>query len=141
MDYPIELKNTFFTRSIVVAMPDHTPDSTQTLKIGPINTLDVKKIEESSNEYTVTMRTLFNPENESTAPYMVDIECIALFAVDESLEAEEILKRLTITGHSVVYGAIREAVSWVTSRQPYGPLNLGLSILKPRVKSEENATQ
>jgi hypothetical protein len=32
----------------------------------------------------------------------------------------------------VVYGAIREAVLWLTGRQPYGPLSLGLSVLKPQ---------
>lgn len=34
-----------------------------------------------------------------------------------------------ITAHSVLYGAIREAVSWITGRHPYGQISLGLSIL------------
>jgi preprotein translocase subunit SecB len=138
MDYPIELKNIFFTRSIVVAVHAYTPNGSNTLKISPANNLEVKKIEDSSNQYTVTMTTLFNQESESTAPYMIDMECIAVFLVDENISKEETLKRLSITGHSVVYGAIREAVSWITSRQPYGPLNLGLSILNPIVKPSEN---
>ena len=138
MDYPIELKNIFFTRSIVIAMSGHVLDSTQPLKIGPVNNIEVKKVNDQSNEYTVTMRSLFNQECESTAPYMIDMECIALFSTDINVPNEEIFKHLTITGHSVVYGAIREAVSWITSRQPYGPLHLGLSILKPMpTKAEE----
>jgi preprotein translocase subunit SecB len=141
MDYPIELKNIFFTRSIVIAMSGHMLDSTQPLKIGPVNNIEVNKVEEGSNEYTVTMRTLFNQESESSAPYMVDMECIALFASDVNIPNEEVLKHLTITGHSVVYGAIREAVSWITSRQPYGPLNLGLSILRPTPAKDEEATK
>ena len=131
MDYPIELKNTFFTRMIVVAVPDHVLDSTKPLEIAPINSLDVREVEGVPNEFTVTMKTVFNLENESIAPYILDVECIALFKVDPEVDKEEIQKRLTITGHSVLYGAIREAVIWVTARQPYGPMNLGLSILKP----------
>ncbi|MFZ3160606.1 MAG: hypothetical protein WBI05_11840 [Rhodoferax sp.] len=35
------------------------------------------------------------------------------------------------TAHNVLYGAIREAVSWLTARQPYGAVMLGLSVLQP----------
>jgi len=44
---------------------------------------------------------------------------------------EEALRAATLTGHQVTYGAIREAVMWLTSRQPNGPLLLGISVLPP----------
>lgn len=141
MDYPIEIKNVFFTRSIVIAIPDHIPDGTQILKISPVNNIDIKKVEGHEDQYTVSMHTLFNQDSEASAPYMIDIECIAVFKVDTTISEEERIKRLTITGHSVVYGAIREAVAWITSRQPYGPLNLGLSILAPIANPTEKTTK
>ena len=141
MPYPIELKNIFFTRSIVVAVPSHVPDGTQLVNISPTNSIDIKMVEGHEDQYAVTMQTLFNEENETSAPYRIDVECIALFKVDTTTSEEERIKRLTITGHSVVYGAIREAVAWITSRQPYGPLNLGLSILNPVTKPADSEPQ
>ena len=141
MDYPVEIKNVFFTRSIVIAIPDHIPDGTQILKISPVNNIDIKKVEGHEDQYTVSMHTLFNQDSEASAPYMIDIECIAVFKVDTTISEEERIKRLTITGHSVIYGAIREAVAWITSRQPYGPLNLGLSILNHVTKPADNESQ
>lgn len=136
MDHPVELKNLFFTRSIVIAMADHVPNGPNSIQIAPVNSLEVKKIENVNDEYTVAMRVLFNQEGDSSVPYVIDMECIAIFKIDVNIDSAEIQKHLTITGHSVVYGAVREAVSWITSRQPYGSLNLGLSILKPQTKTE-----
>jgi preprotein translocase subunit SecB len=132
MDYPIELKSVFFVKSIVVAIPTYSNNNNETLGIGPVNHIDVSLAAEETNEYAVAMKTLFNEESSSLAPYMIDMECIALFKVDSQVNRDEIIRRLTITGHSVLYGAIREAVSWITSRQPNGPLNLGLSVLKDK---------
>ena len=141
MSYPIELKNIFFTRSIVVAVPGHVPDGTQVVNISPTNNIDIKMVEGHEDQYAVSMQTLFNQQNEASAPYMIDVECIAVFKIDMTISEEERFKRLTITGHSVVYGAIREAVAWITSRQPYGPLNMGLSILAPVTKPADHEPQ
>jgi hypothetical protein len=65
------------------------------------------------------------------------MECVGMFIVDETLPPEEAVRGVTITAHSVLYGAIREAVSWITGRQPYGQLMLGLSVLRPKTQDEE----
>jgi hypothetical protein len=59
------------------------------------------------------------------------MECVAFFNVDDTLNEEEAKRGVTITGNSVLYGAIRESVAWLTGRQPYGGLLLGLTVLKP----------
>jgi hypothetical protein len=64
-------------------------------------------------------------------PYSIDMECVGIFNADDTLTANEKLNGVTLTAHNVLYGSIREAVAWLTARQPYGPVMLGLSVLQP----------
>jgi preprotein translocase subunit SecB len=75
------------------------------------------------------MKTVLNPDADPADPYSITMECIGVFRIDPALPEAEAKRGLLITAHSVLYGAIREAISWITARQPYGPLALGLSIL------------
>lgn len=142
--FPIELKQVYFTRSIVVAIAEHaqkenTADvSSPRVSSAPVNSINVSFIDGSDNEYVVVMQTLLNMDKDPSDPYMIDMECVALFHVSSELSKEEAMKGVTITGHSVVYGAIREAVAWITGRNPFGALNLGLSVLTP---SKSNTTE
>lgn len=131
--HPITLEQVFFVRSVVVAIQGHQPElSGLTVHEGPSNHINVTPTEETPGRYTVSMRTVINPEMKKELPYFIDMECIAILMADETLTQEEALRGITITGHSVAYGAIREAVLWLTGRQPYGPVSLGLSVLKPQ---------
>ncbi len=131
--HPIVLDRVFFTRSIVVAIPDHKPDD-GTLSIAPENKIDVAAVEEEEEprRYIATMQSVLNSGGDKNTPYMIDMECVGMFIVDKSLSPEEAAHGVMITAHSVLYGAIREAVAWITGRQPYGQLMLGLSILRPK---------
>ncbi len=133
--FPLNLESVVFTRSIVVAIPGHVP-SPDVVQPGPENKIDVAPIEGSPGHYMVTMNTQLNLEGNPAQPYIIDMECIGAFQSDGTLSEEEAIRGVTITGHSVVYGAIREAVAWLTSRQPHGPLMLGLSVIQPSKKSE-----
>ncbi|MEO8418740.1 MAG: hypothetical protein ABI475_08460 [Methylophilaceae bacterium] len=131
--FPIELRKVYFTKSIVVAIPEHVPDMIDATKYSPDNNINVQPIEGSDNDYIVAMTTKLNMDKDPTDPYMVDMECIAILHVNNpEMSKDEALKGVTITGHSVAYGAIREAVSWITGRHPYGSLSLGLSILNQK---------
>ncbi len=135
--YPIALEKVIFTRSIVIAIPEHTPTNEATLTLAPENNISVAAVEDEPKHYIATMQTLLNQSGNPIAPYIIDMECVGMFVVDETLPLEEAIRGVTITAHSVLYGAIREAVSWLTGRQPYGPLMLGLSVLRPKTSDEE----
>jgi preprotein translocase subunit SecB len=126
--HPISLDKVFFTRSVVIAVPGHVPNGT--LAEAPENKIDLEKVDGERRLYQATMRTLQNSKADTSMPYVIDVECVGLFLVDESLTDEEANRGVMITAHSVLYGAIREAVAWITGRQPYGQLMLGLSILR-----------
>lgn len=136
--HPISLVRVIFTRSVIVSIPEHKPVEEKAAQLGdvktiagPANKIDVVQVTDMPSLYQATMRTLLNQDGDPTAPYIVDMECVGFFKVDGSLETVEAIRAVTITAHSVLYGAIREAVTWITGRHAFGPLVLGLSILQP----------
>jgi hypothetical protein len=133
--HPIALQETFFLRSTVVAVPEHVPDPEAKPAV-PENNIHVSALEDRPGFYYASMRTVLNQEMDKNLPYFIDMECMALLSADNSLTPEEALRGVTITAHSVLYGAIREAVAWTTARQPYGPFLLGLSVLRPQKKND-----
>jgi hypothetical protein len=130
VSHPITLEHVLFVRSVVVANkafdreqsgPRPTPENSVTAMADP----DVPR------RYAVVMRTRMGAESEPNCPYTIDMEAIGYFTHDESLSDEVARRGITITANSVVYGAIREAVLAITSRQIHGSLTLGLSVLTP----------
>ena len=136
LGHPITLEQVLFVRSVVVAIPEYQPDPQALgLQEGPTNHINISPIDGQPGRFSATMRTTINPEMKKTSPYFIDMECTAILIANDSLTPEDALRGVTMTGHSVVYGAIREAVLWMTGRQPYGPLSLGLSVLKTQEAS------
>lgn len=125
--FPLQLEQLFFTRSVVLAVSDHQPNGGQ---IGPPdNSININKIDGMPGHFEAIMRSTMNLQANPDQPYVIDMEAVAIFAVDPALSEEEAGRGVTITGHSVLFGAIRESVAWLTSRQPYGAVLLGLSVL------------
>lgn len=140
--FPLQLERVVFTRFVVAAIPEHDPpESGHSLVDLPQNKVDVGKDPEQPRTYVVTMRTLVNPTKSKVDPYFIDVECLAVFVADEKLSEEEARRGVLITGHNVAYGAIREAVAWMTGRQPYGSLILGLSVLTPKPRANAESAQ
>ena len=128
--HPIQLERVMFTRSIVIAIPDHQPVDLAQKSIGPENTINMLPIDGQEGKYQVGMSSKLNINGDAAYPYIIDMECIGVFSVDTKLSKEEAVRGVMITAHSVLYGAIREAVAWITGRQPFGQLMLGLSVIQ-----------
>ncbi|MBI2286701.1 MAG: protein-export chaperone SecB [Nitrosomonadales bacterium] len=135
IQHPIQLERVMFTRSIVIAIPDHQPGNLAQKIPGPANAINLVPIDGQEGKYQVSMSSKFNIDGDIAYPYITDMECIGVFSVDAKLSKEEAIRGVMITAHSVLYGAIREAVAWITGRQPFGQLMLGLSVL-PASQSE-----
>ena len=128
--HPVQLEQVLFTRCIVIAVNDHKPSGTAQINPGPENAINMTPIDGQENRYQVSMNSKFNNNGDSAYPYIIDMECIGFFSVDIKLPKDEAMRGVMITAHGVLYGAIREAVAWITGRQPFGPLMLGLSVLR-----------
>lgn len=128
--YPIHLRQVLFTRTCVIAIPGYEPPSEGVPSLAPENTLSVVRDPNNAHHFFATMRCIINKEAAATGPYSIDVECIAELDTDGSVLPDDEHRGVTINAHSVCYGAIRETVAWLTSRQPYGPVALGLSVLR-----------
>lgn len=134
-EQPIVLEHLVFTKSIVQAIPEHEPVE-GAAPTQPENKVNVSRVPDEERLYSVTISTVYNKAMDRGSPYFIEMECMALLRADESLKDDEALRGVAITGHSVVYGAIRESVAWLTGRQPYGALMFGLSWLPKKTKVE-----
>ncbi len=132
--HPISLENLLFTKCIVEAVSGYSSGGQESPP--PSNNIEVKPFPDRQNVWVATMRTVVNSEKDKQYPYHVDMECMAIIHSDESLDDATSKRGVLITAHSVLYGAIRETVAWLTGRQPYGPLLLGLSILQTHKPKE-----
>ena len=140
-NHPIVLQNVVFTRSIVVAIQEFEQGDSPNVEQGPTNKLDVAPLEGQPGYYQAIMKSVLNPKGEKTSRYLIDMECVGIFFAAESLAPDEATRGVYITAHSVLYGAIRESVAWLTGRQPWGPLLLGLSVLQSKpAAGEQTAT-
>lgn len=129
-NHPIDLDAVVFTKCHVEALSKHVPPQGGTMAPPVQNEINVHQLDGEPRRWTAVMRSKMNEERDSTWPYVIDMECSALLTVDESLDETSARRGVTITAHSVLYGAIRETVAWLTARQPFGPMLLGLSVLK-----------
>lgn len=114
----------------MIAIPGHSPPEDGIGRVSPQNSISVVRSTENPRQFIATMRTIINKEELPSDPYSIDMECVATLETDGSLAPDEEMRGVTINAHSVCYGAIREAVAWLTARQPYGGVSLGLSILR-----------
>lgn len=130
-NHPVFLNSLNFTKCLVEAIPGHTPDEENKVSVPPENHLEVRAIAEMPNHWQAMMRTSINPSKDPASPYCIEMEAVAVISTDGSLDEKTAQRGVLITAHSVLYGAIRESVSWLTGRQPYGPLLLGLSVIQP----------
>lgn len=136
-DFPISLDRVIFTRSVVISVQGHNPND-DVVAIPPENDISVVPIDDEPGKFLATMTTKMNLEGNKNCPYIIDMECLGIFRLDDKSDEEARTRGLMIVAHSVLYGAIREAVAWSTSRQAFGALSLGLSILQSKKKVAES---
>ncbi len=141
--FPFELLGVVFTNSVVKAIKGYSPDAANA-QLTPKNEVNVQADQEGKRQFWCGARTVYNAEQSKDGAYYIEIECLARFRViDDEMSDEEAKRGITITGHNVTFGAIREAVSWITSRHVHGPLLLGLSVLRttkaPEAKADDDS--
>lgn len=133
---PLTLHSVIFTKLNFETVFEFNPNEMAIRELKPLNNVAVQETPDRPNTIAVQMTTQINPERNKEEPYFIDVVCLALFNYEENTPVEELHRAATIIGHNVCYGAIREAVSWITGRLPYGPVGLGISVLQPTPNPE-----
>jgi hypothetical protein len=135
--FPLRLQTVTFTKLNFEVMFDFDPEKHPEMEVRPINNVGVQEAPDQRNYLLAQMNTLINPEKTAEEPYHIEAICLAVFEYPPNMPLEEAKRAVLITGHNVCYGAIRETVSWLTGRLPYGPVQLGLSVLNPPPRQNE----
>jgi hypothetical protein len=134
----------FFVRTSVISVPDFAP-SEKSATFKPNNEMSVVRDQEDARRFQVKMHTTMNLEMSADFQYAIDFECLAFLTSDGTLSEEEARRAAAISGHNVLYGAIREAIASTTGRHPHGTLVLGFSVLPtrkdPAVKSSKEIAE
>ena len=139
--FPVVLEQVVFSRITVEAINGFQVNPSREgplrVPIAPVNSFSLNPAQEGDRSiiYAICQVT-FNASKDPQAPYFFEMECYAKFLVRDGVSEDQAKGAATITGHSVTYGAIREALAWMTGRLPYGPFLLGLSILRPATEPQ-----
>lgn len=80
--------------------------------------------EEDPRDFMVSLDILIDNKEGKPTPYSVDVGVIGLFNLLPSLDKNRREGLLTVNGASILYGAIREMVTSITSRFAPGSLTL-----------------
>lgn len=141
--FPLVLHTVTFTKINFEVMLDFDAEKNPDMLVEPVNNVGLQDSPDGRKLLLVQMNTVINPEKTNQHPYFIEITCLAVFQYPDNMPLDEAKRAAMITGHSVCYGAIRENVSWISGRLPYGPVNLGLSLLNmpPRAAEEQADTK
>jgi hypothetical protein len=138
-NFPLRLHTVTFTKLNFEVMFEFDPEKSP-MEVKPDNHIGVQEAPpEQKNFLLAQMNTIVNPNKTSDEPYHLELICLAVFEYPPNMPIDEAKRAVMITGHNVCYGAIRETVSWITGRLPYGPVQLGLSILNPPKRLTEES--
>jgi preprotein translocase subunit SecB len=118
-------KEVRFLRVSIEADFDFEPNSTdfdfEGAKVG--FSIDHGRHEDGNWTVAVGFRTT-NEKAKVLCPYIIDVQAMGVFSIDARLDAEKQEKVIYENGAALVYGAIRELVSNISSRSAFGPVML-----------------
>lgn len=146
---PIQLKNILF-RGILVW--PRQPEPTENNKSYEAINFDFDGVDitefvrlvppgpDNSDLYELILRLSIRNEDGKKSPYIVDIEVYGSFEVS-GIEKESHHDIVLINGCAILYSAIREQVSSITSRSIYGTLILPTVNFLDKKSNKEQVTE
>lgn len=95
---------------------------------------------EKSSEFSVFLQIVVNNEEGKQAPYSINISALGRFGFIGNDEPEKRDDLVVVNGLSILYGTIREMVTSISARMPFGEVCLpGANFLdhRPSLKKEK----
>lgn len=137
---PLLLKHYFFTRISIEAFPPPKEDKDKSIRATSRIDTKIEKMEMENHYHVIVAVALAGEDDSYPPPYTVDVQAVGQFEVRPDWPEEDKEKLVTITGSSILYGAIREQVLTLTSRGPNTPLMLPTITFRPK-QEEKTAEQ
>ncbi|OHZ01195.1 protein-export chaperone SecB [Salinicola sp. MIT1003] len=123
---PLQLERSFFAKVHIEANPDYLPGQSDEQQ-GDIEitvSLNVGQHQQDPNRYQVRLSIDKLEGNKTQLPYIISLQIVGLFQVDEAFKADNIKHLVEINGASMLYSAAREQVLSITGRGPWGAFQL-----------------
>jgi preprotein translocase subunit SecB len=123
-EYPLRLERYFFTEQQVTANPRYVNDQNDQAVLEYTYHLNTDKLNGSSHLYGITIKISINQEQSKNPPYFFTLAAFGIVEITEDLDETTIQKLVDFSGGQLLIGVIRERLSDMTSRGPWGPLFL-----------------
>jgi len=138
---PFIIEGTSFPEIIVLANPEYKQVNSQRINTPLDSFLALQEIKDSPNRYSGELRVKLDTEKHPQSPYHIEIVCLVILSLSDDIPEQLRHDWATRAAHSIAFPAVRELVLTLTSRQPWGQFNIGLSSLtqkptKPAAKKK-----
>ncbi|ATX80652.1 hypothetical protein Ga0123461_2247 [Mariprofundus aestuarium] len=134
----MKLENIFFPHQEVRALPTHDMEGNRHgSRVTLTNTLSAMQGREDAFGIEVTLS--LDEDNSENPPYIFTISAFGIFVTDKNVsEVEQELKaQMELAATQIVVGSIRERLSSITSRAPWGAFTLGIIPLVAQQQEQE----
>lgn len=99
--------------------------------------LQTKYKKHKMRAYSVFLRVAIDNKDAKISPYTIDVQVLGLFDYLGKDDEKTIEDLIVVNGLSILYGTLREMVTMITSRMPYGAICLpGANFLDHRPSLE-----
>lgn len=128
---PLSLKGHFVTNlSIKSGVPNFSSVEEAEKALSGSTTNMSSRVETSRNPensrlWKVTLQLACKPsDNAQICPYLVDVELVGFFEVDQDFEESKIQDLVTCNAPALLFGAARELILLITGRGPFPAFTL-----------------
>ena len=138
---PLHLDQYFFTRIHLDACED--PACEEVENAGALKThTNCQPHSEDPLRWMATLKVQIEKEPEGVCPpYTADLEAVGLFSIDDNFPKDRRTALVQANAPAVLFGAIREMLTNLTSRGPYKPINLSTVTFIDDIESEQSNGQ
>ena len=122
---PLKVKNYFVTGLSVKANP--IVEGTQVPLAGEVNVntkVEAAQRADNKRDWKVALQLNCEPAERNTGAYVVTMELIGFFEVDNDLPEDRIGDVVAANAPAILYSAARELILLITGRGPFPPLSL-----------------
>jgi len=134
----MRLENIFFPHQEVRAIPTHNIEGERDgSRVTFTNVLSAIQGREDAFGIEITMK--LDEEKSKNPPYLFTISVFGVFVAENNVDVikPELKAQMEIAATQIVVGAIRERLSSITSRAPWGAFTLGVVPLAPQQQEQE----
>jgi preprotein translocase subunit SecB len=138
----VQTKATVFAGIEIKPVPEEFADVTGFEWAGVNIGIQTRHEHREDKSHLLSLRFIVDNEKGKPAPYAMDIQVMGLFEYRGSDPEEQATDLVVVNGLSILYGAIRELCTTLTSRMPHGAICLpGANFLDHRPSLKKKAAK